>query len=124
MRQKKYICLIGIADEMRYLHKLGIFQCDLKSENILIDDDYCTHVYDFGFSRCFSESLSKSVKISMTCNVGCPLYNAPEQFDENIECSGSYGIDVYAFINNKIFKIFILNKYKTPNKTVYNFFVY
>ena len=36
---KKYFCLIGIADAMRYLHEYGIVHQDLKPENILIDEN-------------------------------------------------------------------------------------
>lgn len=57
---KKYICLLGIADAMRYLHKKGVIHRDLKPQNILIDKDYYLHVCDFGLSRCFANSLTIS----------------------------------------------------------------
>lgn len=41
---KKYICLLGIADAMRYLHRYGIIHRDLKPENILVDDEYYPRV--------------------------------------------------------------------------------
>ena len=88
---KKYICLLGIVDAMRYLHEHGILHRDLKLDNILVDDNYYPRVCDFGLSRCFSESM----QISMTGNIGTPLYMAPEM----IEGDTHYGpsIDVYAF---------------------------
>lgn len=87
---KKYICLIGIADAMRYLHEHGIMHRDLKPENILIDENYYPRICDFGLSRCFSEMMSRS----MTGNIGTPLYMAPELLNEE-----EYGtpVDVYAF---------------------------
>lgn len=92
---KKYICLLGIADAMRYLHKKGILHRDLKQENILINEDFHPLVCDFGLSRSFSESLTKSMELSMTRNVGTPIYMAPELFEDE-EHFGP-GIDVYAF---------------------------
>lgn len=92
---KKCICLLGIADAMRYLHKHGILHRDLKPENILIDADYYPRVCDFGLSKCFSEIHTKSVKLSMTGKIGTPLYMAPELMEDGDTCG--IGIDVYAF---------------------------
>ena len=75
---KKYIMLLGIADAMRYLHAHGIIYRDLKPENILVDEDYYPRVCDFGLSRCFSDSLTKSRQLTMTGEIGTPLYMAPE----------------------------------------------
>lgn len=92
---KKYISLIGISDAMRYLHEHGIVHQDLKPENILVDNLYYPRVCDFGLSRCFSESFSKSLKLTMTGEKGTPLYMAPELLrgDEHYDPS----VDVYAF---------------------------
>ena len=80
---KKYICLLGISDALRYLHKAGILHRDLKPQNILIDSNYYPKVCDFGYSRCFSNSLTNSMQLSMTGNVGTPLYMAPELFTDD-----------------------------------------
>lgn len=92
---KKYICLLGITDAMRYLHKIGIIHRDLKPQNILIDADYYPHVGDFGLSRCFSQALTNSIQLSLTRNVGSPLYMAPEILEG--EDHYGPGVDVYAF---------------------------
>lgn len=63
---------------MRYLNSHGIIHRDLKPENILIDSNYYPRVCDFGFSRCFPESLSKSIKLTMTGEIITPLYMARE----------------------------------------------
>lgn len=92
---KKYICLLGISDAMRYLHEQGVIHRDLKPQNILIDDNFFPRVSDFGLSRCFSQSLSTSMKIQMTGNIGTPLYMAPELMANEDQ----YGpaVDIYAF---------------------------
>ena len=91
---KKYICLLGISEAMRYLHAHGILHRDLKPENILIDEDYHPKIGDFGLSKCFPGSLSNSMKLSMTGQVGTALYMPPEMI-EGGECGPS--VDVYAF---------------------------
>ena len=93
---KKYICLLGISDAMRYLHRGGIVHRDLKPENILIDNNYHPKVCDFGLSKCFSESLQNSMRLSMTGQVGTPLYMAPELYESDDDNYGP-GVDVYAF---------------------------
>ena len=92
---KKYICLLGICSALKYLHSKGILHRDLKPENILIDEEYFPKVCDFGLSRCFPESLSKSLNVSATGKIGTPLYMAPELM-RNGEKYGP-GVDVYAF---------------------------
>lgn len=91
----KYICLLGIVDAMRYLHANRIIHRDLKSLNVLMDEDFHPRVCDFGISRCFSQELSNSIQISMTGGIGSPLYMAPELL-EGEDIYGS-SIDVYAF---------------------------
>ena len=47
---KKYIILIGVALGMKYLHNKGIIHRDLKTGNILLDDDFNPRICDFGCS--------------------------------------------------------------------------
>lgn len=92
---KKYIMLLGIADAMRYLHKHGIIHRDLKPENILVDSNYYPRVADFGLSKCIAGSLTKSTKLTMTGQIGTPMYMAPELLRG--EDSYGPGVDVYSF---------------------------
>lgn len=87
---KKYICLLGISDAMRYLHEHKIIHRDLKPENILMDEDYNPRICDFGLSRCFPESFTKS----MTEQTGTALYMAPEQIKNE---KYDNRVDVYSF---------------------------
>lgn len=54
---KRYICLLGIADAMRYLHENGIIHRDLKLQNVLLDSDYYPRVCDFGFSKMLFKAI-------------------------------------------------------------------
>ncbi|KAK8845896.1 hypothetical protein M9Y10_020824 [Tritrichomonas musculus] len=92
---KKYVTLLGITDGMRYLHRRGIVHRDLKPENILMDSNFYPRICDFGLSRCFSESLRNSMQLTMSGQIGTPLYMAPEIL-RGEEKYGS-AVDVYAF---------------------------
>lgn len=57
---RKKICL-GIARGLAYLHEEvnpHIVHRDIKSRNILIDEDFNPKVSDFGLSRLFREDIS------------------------------------------------------------------
>lgn len=92
---KKYISLLGIANALRYLHKKGVVHRDLKPENILIDSDYYPKVCDFGLSKCFSQSLTNAIDLTMTGQFGTPIYMAPELLSYEEKYTSS--VDVYAF---------------------------
>ena len=93
---KKYISLLGISSAMRYLHEHGIIHRDLKSDNILLDENFYPKVCDFGISRCFPYILTKTIQITMTSEMGTPIYMAPELIDCDDEHFGPM-IDVYSF---------------------------
>ena len=61
---KKYINMLGIVHAMRYLHEQGIAHRDLKPENILVDSNFYPRVCDFGLSKAFSKTLSKSFHLT------------------------------------------------------------
>ena len=87
---------------MCYLHKKGIIHRDLKPENILMDNNYNPRICDFGLSRCFPNSLTKSINLSMSRNFGTPLYMAPELLAD-VSCYGP-GIDVSQFSSMKLYR--------------------
>jgi len=85
---KKTIIAIGICQGMEYLHKHGIIHRDLKSMNILIDDNYLPRICDFGVSNYFKK------RIPLTQTAGTANWMAPE-----MNCTTDYGpaVDVYSF---------------------------
>ncbi|OWM65396.1 serine/threonine/tyrosine-protein kinase HT1-like [Punica granatum] len=79
---------LDIAHGMQYLHSQGILHRDLKSENLLLGEDMCVKVADFGIS-CL-ESQCKSAK-GFTSTY---RWMAPEMIKEKHHTKK---VDVYSF---------------------------
>ncbi|GLJ54502.1 hypothetical protein SUGI_1170570 [Cryptomeria japonica] len=81
-----------IASALQYLHEVcdpPILHCDIKSANILLDENYNAKLCDFGFSRTGDSSyLTKSSVL------GSPGYIDPHCFKSGIVCKKT---DVYSF---------------------------
>ncbi|GLJ21991.1 hypothetical protein SUGI_0411940 [Cryptomeria japonica] len=69
---------LGVAQAMKYLHHdctPPIIHRDLKSTNILLDDEYVAHVADFGLAKLIYPEVQSS---SSSVYVGSHGYMAPE----------------------------------------------
>ena len=88
---QKYIILLGVANGMKYLHDNMIVHRDLKSGNVLLDENYYPRICDFGLST-FSEYTLNDIK--MDDFAGSPAYMAPEIFERN---EYNFKIDVYSY---------------------------
>lgn len=92
--QKRFTIIEGIAQGLLYLHKysrLRIVHRDLKSGNILLDEDTNPKISDFGLARIFKQSTSEA---STERRVGTYGYMAPEYAMQGIFSLKS---DVYSF---------------------------
>lgn len=69
------INIFGIAAGMCYMHQKRVLHRDLKTDNILVDDDFYPKICDFGCSKIIQAGLDEIVH---TTNCGTPVYMAPE----------------------------------------------
>ncbi|CAM9499846.1 unnamed protein product [Chrysoparadoxa australica] len=81
-----------IARGMKYLHRrVNLIQRDLKSKNIMVDDNFNGKICDFGLSRHYQENPANS-KLMTFC--GTPYWTAPEIIRQE---SYTEKADVYSF---------------------------
>jgi hypothetical protein len=100
----KYQIAVGIAKGLAYLHEECrdcIIHCDIKPQNILLDDSFVPKVADFGLAKLLGRNFSR-VLTSMRGTVG---YLAPEWISgEAITTKAdvfSYGMMLFEIISGK-----------------------
>lgn len=86
----RQIILAGIAYGMNYLHEHRILHRDLKTLNILLDENFFPIICDFGLSKMSNVGHTKENSIW----VGSPLYMSPELHNGE---DYDFKIDVFSF---------------------------
>uniref|UniRef100_A0A7N2KKN7 Protein kinase domain-containing protein n=1 Tax=Quercus lobata TaxID=97700 RepID=A0A7N2KKN7_QUELO len=88
--------LVGIARGLEYLHRgcsTRILHFDIKPQNILLDDNFCPKISDFGLARLCQK---KESIVSMLGTRGTIGYIAPEVFSRSFG-GVSHKSDVYSY---------------------------
>ncbi|KAK2976307.1 hypothetical protein RJ640_002735 [Escallonia rubra] len=88
---------IDVASALHYLHnccETPIIHRDLKPSNILLDNDLCAHVGDFGLARFLLASAERSKRVRSNGIAGTIGYIALEY---GIGGPGSTLVDVYSY---------------------------
>lgn len=87
--------LISICQAVQHAHQFGIIHRDLKSANILIDEDGTPKVLDFGVARLTERSVESSINTFTGQVVGSLETMSPEQLDGHPDAVDTRA-DVYA----------------------------
>ncbi|XP_057779582.1 G-type lectin S-receptor-like serine/threonine-protein kinase LECRK2 [Salvia miltiorrhiza] len=94
--KKMYDIAVGVARGLEYLHRgcnTRIIHFDIKPQNILLDEDFCPKISDFGLAKL---CMKKQSIISMLGTRGTIGYIAPEVFSRNFGVV-SHKSDVYSY---------------------------
>ncbi|KHM99460.1 G-type lectin S-receptor-like serine/threonine-protein kinase [Glycine soja] len=89
----RYRIALGMARAIAYLHEEcleWVLHCDIKPENILLGDDFCPKISDFGLAKL----RKKEDMVTMSRRRGTPGYMAPEWITADPITSKA---DVYSF---------------------------
>lgn len=69
----------GVARALHHAHEHHVLHCDVKPENVLLDDDH-VYVADFGISRAIhAEVFEWGRRDGLDSSAGTPAYVSPEQ---------------------------------------------
>lgn len=77
--------VLGAADAIAYAHQRGVLHCDLKPDNIIVDDNDTAFVIDWGIAYVPAELVRQrglaapGAPTPRPPRRGSPLYMAPEQ---------------------------------------------
>lgn len=94
--EKNYHIAIAIAHGLEYLHRgcnTQILHLDIKPQNILLDQDFCPKISDFGLAKLCNRKESTMSLLGARGTVG---YIAPEVFSRNFGIV-SHKSDVYSY---------------------------
>ncbi|EYU34432.1 hypothetical protein MIMGU_mgv1a023385mg, partial [Erythranthe guttata] len=94
--EKLYEIAVGVAKGLEYLHigcKTRIVHFDIKPQNILLDEEFCPKISDFGLAKLCKKKQSILSVLGTRGTIG---YIAPEVFSRNFG-GVSHKSDVYSY---------------------------
>jgi Protein kinase domain/D-mannose binding lectin/PAN-like domain len=102
--KNRYKISVGIARGLAYLHEQcldRIIHCDIKPENILLDEHFSPKIADFGLAKLLSRDFSR-VLTTMRGTIGylAPEWISGEEITEKADVY-SYGMMLFEIISGK-----------------------
>lgn len=90
--EERFQIAVDIAMGLSYLHSKDIVHCDVKSGNVLLDENRRAKLCDFGMAR-----LKRAHSVYPTGQIGTLGWTAPEIVLDEGEAKNTKQVDVYAF---------------------------
>ncbi|CAK9312150.1 unnamed protein product [Citrullus colocynthis] len=109
-----YGIVIGVRRGLEYLHchcNTKILHFDIKPDNILLDNNFCPKISDFGLAK---QCMARESHVSMTGMKGTVGFMAPEVIFRNLG-KVSHKSDVYSY---GMLVLEMLGEKKCPNERV------
>ncbi|NWU96419.1 RIPK2 kinase, partial [Upupa epops] len=95
----RYRILYEIALGVNYLHNMSppLLHHDLKTQNILLDDEFHVKIADFGMSKWRVISMSQSRSETSLPEGGTIVYMPPEDYNPSQKSRASVKHDIYSY---------------------------
>ncbi|XP_057895464.1 receptor-interacting serine/threonine-protein kinase 2 [Melospiza georgiana] len=95
----RFRILYEIALGVNYLHNMNppLLHHDLKTQNILLDDEFHVKIADFGMSKWRVISTSQSRSESSLPEGGTIVYMPPEDYNPSLKTRASVKHDIYSY---------------------------
>ncbi|NWR43461.1 RIPK2 kinase, partial [Regulus satrapa] len=95
----RFRILYEIALGVNYLHNMDppLLHHDLKTQNILLDDEFHVKIADFGMSKWRVVSMSQSRSESSLPEGGTIIYMPPEDYNPSQKTRASVKHDIYSY---------------------------
>ncbi|KAJ1295128.1 hypothetical protein BS78_01G199800 [Paspalum vaginatum] len=102
--RQRFNIIVGMARGLAYLHQefhVCIIHRDIKSSNVLLDDDFQPKIADFGLARLLPDDHSHlSTKFAGTLGYTAPEYAIHGQLSEKVD-TYSFGVVVLEIISGR-----------------------
>jgi eukaryotic-like serine/threonine-protein kinase len=94
--------MLQILDALGYAHSQGVIHRDIKPANVMLAEQHCVQIADFGVAKVFDTGSSTLTGYA----VGTPSYMAPEQWEVDKPSDAradlfSAGIILYQFLTGR-----------------------
>ncbi len=91
----------GIAQGLKYIHSQKVFHRDMKSMNVLLDNDFRAKIADFGMSKTKSQTTEMTQSTVGTYAWMAPEVMLGEQYNEKVD-TYSFGVILWEMVTNQL----------------------